>query len=400
MGQPVSLLLVRAATLVMAVMLLFAAFGNARAENLDGYGIKPLPAPSNAGGVSGYGRVPVPEPGGPAYSPAAAANNSYNAAPVGGGYYQPAPGYGAAPVSPYAPPAPTGYAPQPVANGYVPAAGGYNAGPAPAYAAQPAYQPQPVYQQPAYQPPQPQYQSQYQQPQYQQPQYRQPQQTAYPQVAASTPYGYKPGQGSAPTPFAQPQDSAYNYYQGGNYQPAIRPENADYVLGPGDKLKLTVFEEADLSGDYTIDGSGFLRLPLIGNVRAAGLNSSQLEAAIASSLSRGYLRQPRVSVQVATYRPFYIIGAVAKPGEYPYVNNMNALNAIALAGGYTPSAVESSIYIRREGSNTEVKMPVDRSTSIRPGDVVRVNTTLFADAMQLMNPLSTPLSIAAAAAIP
>lgn len=392
MGQPVSLLLVRAATLVMAVMLLFAAFGSARAENLDGYGIKPLPAPSNAGGVSGYGRVPVPEPGGPAYSPAAAANNSYNAAPVGGGYYQPAPGYGAAPVSPYAPPAATGYAPQPVSDGYVPAAGGYTAGPAPAYAAQPAYRPQPIYQQPAYQP----------QPVYQPPAYRQPAaQPAYqPQVAAATPYGYRSGHGAPMTAPTQPQDSAYNYYQGGNYQPQIRPENFDYILGPGDKLKLTVFEEADLSGDYTIDGTGFLRLPLIGQVRASGLNSTQLEASIASSLSRGYLKQPRVSVQVATYRPFYIIGAVAKPGEYPYVNNMNALNAIALAGGYTPSAVESAIYIRREGSNTEVKMPVDRSTSIRPGDVVRVNTTLFADAMQLMNPLSTPLSIAAAAAIP
>jgi protein involved in polysaccharide export with SLBB domain len=91
---------------------------------------------------------------------------------------------------------------------------------------------------------------------------------------------------------------------------------------------------------------------------------------------------------------------VAKPGEYPYVNNMTALNAIALAGGFTPSAVESAVYVRREGSNIEVKMPVDRSTAIRPGDVVRVNTTMFADVMQLINPLSTPLSIAAAAADP
>lgn len=391
MGQPVSLLLVRTASIVVAGLLLFAAFAPVRAENLDGYGIKPLPAPSNAGGVSSYGRVAVPEPSGPAYSPAAAANNSYNTAPVGGGYYQPAPGYGTAPVSPYAP-APTGYAPQPVSDGYVPAAGGYTAGPAPAYAAQPAYRAQPVYQQPAYQP----------QPVYQAPAYRQPaaQPASQPQVAAATPHGYRPGHGAPMTAPTQPQDSAYNYYQGGNYQPQIRPENFDYILGPGDKLKLTVFEEAELSGDYTIDGSGFVRLPLIGQVRASGLNATQLEASIASSLSRGYLKQPRVSVQVATYRPFYIIGAVAKPGEYPYVNNMNALNAIALAGGYTPSAVESSIYIRREGSNTEVKMPVDRSTQIRPGDVVRVNTTLFADAMQLMNPLSTPLSIAAAAAIP
>lgn len=369
MGQSVSFLIMRAVTIIVAGLLLFMAF-NARAQTYDGYGIKPV-----AGGeISNYGRVPVPEPVGPAYSPAAAANNSYNAAPVGGGYYPPqAGGYGAAPVGAYAPPAPTAYAaPARTADGYVPAAGGYNAGPAPAYAPQPAPYRQPPPQQPVYQ-----------------------QQTA----AAGTPYGYKRGDGAPMSAATLPQDSAYNYYQGGRSN-GVRPENADYVLGPGDKLKLTVFEEADLSGDYTIDGIGFLRLPLAGQVRAAGLNSTQLEGAIAAQLARGYLKQPRVSVQVSTYRPFYIIGAVAKPGEYPYVNNMTALNAIALAGGFTPSAVESAVYVRREGSNIEVKMPVDRSTAIRPGDVVRVNTTMFADVMQLINPLSTPLSIAAAAAVP
>lgn len=381
MGQSASLVVMRAATIIAAGLLLFVAF-DARAQGYGGYGVS-----SPAGGeISNYGRVPLPEPVGPAYSPAAAANNSYNAAPVGGGYYPPqAGGYGAAPVGAYMPPTATAYAaPAPTPDGYVPAAGGYNAGPAPAYAAQPAYQPQLAYQQPAptRQPaaPQPVYQQQV--------------------AAAGTPYGYKKGDG-APMPAATlPRDTAYNYYQGAARSGGVRPENADYVLGPGDKLKLTVFEEADLSGDYTIDGTGFLRLPLIGQVRASGLNSTQLEGAIAAQLARGYLKQPRVSVQVATYRPFYIIGAVAKPGEYPYVNNMTALNAIALAGGFTPSAVESSIYIRREGSNAEVRMPVDRSTAIRPGDVVRVNTTFFADAMQLMTPLSTPLSIAAAAAIP
>lgn len=377
MVQSVSPFLVRAAGIaVVAAILLLAVFAPTRAENLDGYGIQPLPAAggiSNSSGISNYGRVAVPEPvgGGPAYGQAAAANNSYNAAPVGGGYYppQPAPGYGAAPVSTYAP-MPTATA-VPASDGYMPAAGGYVAPAAPAAYAQPAYRPQPAYQQPGYQP----------------------------QVAAATGYGYKPGQGMAPAQPTHPQDTAYNYYQTGEY-PGVRRENSDYVLGAGDKLKLTVFEEADLSGDYTIDGTGFLRLPLIGQVRAAGLNSTQLEAAIGSSLSRGYLRQPRVSVQVSTYRPFYIIGAVTKPGEYPYVNHMNALNAIALAGGFTPSAIESSIYVRREGSNTEVKMPTDRSTPIYPGDVVRVNNTLFADAMSLLGPLSTPLSIAAATGAP
>ena len=385
MGQSASLVVMRAATIIAAGLLLFVAF-DARAQGYGGYGVS-----SPAGGeISNYGRVPLPEPVGPAYSPAAAADNSYNAAPVGGGYYPPqAGGYGAAPVGAYTPPAATAYAapaavPAPASDGYVPATGGYNAGPALAYPARPAYQPQPVYPQPA-----PTRQTAAPQPVYQQ------------QVAATgTPYGYKRGDGAPMPATTLPQDTAYNYYQGAGSSNGVRPENADYILGPGDKLKLTVFEETDLSGDYTIDGTGFLRLPLIGQVRASGLNATQLEGAIAAQLARGYLKQPRVSVQVATYRPFYIIGAVAKPGEYPYVNNMTALNAIALAGGFTPSAVESALYIRREGSNTEVKMPVDRSTAIRPGDVVRVNTTFFADAMQLMTPLSTPLSIAAAAAIP
>jgi protein involved in polysaccharide export with SLBB domain len=388
MGQSTSLTLVRAASIAAAGMLLFAIFAPVRAENLDGYGIKPV-----AGGeISNYGRVPVPEPvpGVGGYNPAAAANNSYNAAPVSGGYYPPQPvgGYAAAP--------PQG---APMSDGYTPASGGFNAGPPqPQYAAAPyapqpsapyGYRPSPAA--PAYQP-----QPVYQQPVYQQPAYQPP--PAYqPQVAATTGYGYKPGQGMEAPAQTQPQDSAYAYYQTAAYQPNVPRENPDYVLGSGDKLRLTVFEEADLSGDYTVDGSGYLRLPLVGKVRAAGLTSQQLEAAIGSTLARGYLRQPRVSVQVSTYRPFYIIGAVTKPGEYPYVNHMNALNAIALAGGFTPSAVESTIYLRREGSNKEVKMPTDRSTRINPGDVVRVDNTFFWDAMNLFGPLTGPLGIAAGA---
>ena len=175
--------------------------------------------------------------------------------------------------------------------------------------------------------------------------------------------------------------------------------NPDYVLGPGDKIKLTVFGETDLSGDFTLDGSGNLALPLVGQVRAAGYTAPQLEATIGSAMSQGYLKSPRISVEVATYRPFYIIGAVNRPGEYPYVNHMNALNAIALAGGYTNTAVESVVYVRREGSNTEIRMPTDRSTQIYPGDVIRVHNTFFSDAMSLLSPLSGPAGIVAATAI-
>ena len=92
-------------------------------------------------------------------------------------------------------------------------------------------------------------------------------------------------------------------------------------------------------------------------------------------------------MEVSTYRPFYIIGAVNRPGQYPYVDHMNALNAIALAGGFTPTAVESVVFIRREGSNEEEEVPVDRTTTIRPGDVLKVHTTFFSDAMSFCRAL-------------
>ncbi|MDB5735534.1 MAG: hypothetical protein JWN16_2171, partial [Alphaproteobacteria bacterium] len=336
MGRSVSLFLVRGASILAAGMLLFAVLGHAHAENLDGYGIKPVagaPDAADYGLSQASGNPPVS-------ATPAAANNSYNAAPVGGGYNPPA-GNG------YYPTLASGNAPMP--GGYAPAPAGYNAGPPPQ--AVPASQPVPAYQPaPAYQPPPPV-----------QPQYTAPSYPTRPVQASAGAYGYRSGDGISDAALAS---GAY---------PTAYQSAADYVLGTGDKLKLTVFDETDLSGDYTVDSTGFVRLPLIGQVRAAGLTSSQLEGTIGSALAQGYLKSPRVSVAVTTYRPFYIIGAVNRPGEYPYVDHMNALNAIALAGGYTTTAVESVVYVRREGSNEEVEMATDRSTAIHPGDVVRVH---------------------------
>jgi protein involved in polysaccharide export with SLBB domain len=221
----------------------------------------------------------------------------------------------------------------------------------------------------------------------------------YGPAPSATPYGYKqaaPAQPAYPAPRATmaaplPQVDRYAY---------SRPTGGfEYVLGPGDRLKLTVFGETDLSGDFTIDGAGFIRLPLVGEVRAAGYTSQQLEGAIAAALSPAYLKTPRLAVEVAAYRPFYIIGAVNRPGQYPYVDHMNALNAIALAGGFTPSAVESVIFIRREGSNEEIEVAADRTTDIRPGDVVKVHTTIFSDAVSLLSPFSGVAASAATAAV-
>jgi len=157
-----------------------------------------------------------------------------------------------------------------------------------------------------------------------------------------------------------------------------------------------VYDEPDLSGDFMVDGAGVVRLPLIGQIRAAGRTSPQLEAAVGGALANGYLRSPRVSVEVVTYRPFYVVGAVGRPGEYPYVNHMNVLNAIAIAGGFLPSAVESVVYIRPEGAAKEYRVRTDTASTIHPGDVVRVETTVFWDAMSVFSPLNGFAGIAAA----
>jgi polysaccharide export outer membrane protein len=149
-----------------------------------------------------------------------------------------------------------------------------------------------------------------------------------------------------------------------------------YQLGPGDKVRLNVFGEADLSGDFDIDGSGYIRLPLIGQIKASGLTIRGFEEKFVEALKDGYVKDPRVSIEVINYRPFYIIGEVNKPGQYSYVDGMNALNAVALAGGYTPKADKSEVYIQRNGKE-EAEFPSNERTNIRPGDVVRIPERFF-----------------------
>jgi protein involved in polysaccharide export with SLBB domain len=230
--------------------------------------------------------------------------------------------------------------------------------------------------------------------------------------APAQPYGYV---ATRPTP-AMPQTQGGGYYTAANSrygtQMAADPNayyassangqnvNSGYLLGPGDKVRVSVYGEEDLSGEYQIDSSGMVRLPLIGTLRAAGFTSPGLENAIAGSLAQGYLKSPKVNVEVSAYRPFYIIGAVTRPGEYPYVANMSALNAVAFGGGFTDQAKQSTVYVRHEGSATEQAMPANQLTKIYPGDVVKVKTTLFWDAMEVFSPLAGPAALVAAAARP
>ena len=149
-----------------------------------------------------------------------------------------------------------------------------------------------------------------------------------------------------------------------------------YTLGSGDRLKVVVFGEDDLSGELEVDGTGAIAMPLIGTVQAGGNSVRQLEEQIAVLLSDGYLINPRVSVEVLNYRPFYIIGEVQKPGEYPYRAGMTVINAVGIAGGFTFRADEKDIVISR-GGDSAVPSAAGRETIVNPGDVVRVKERFF-----------------------
>ena len=158
---------------------------------------------------------------------------------------------------------------------------------------------------------------------------------------------------------------------------AVPLADSAYKLDAGDKLRVIVFGEMDLGGEYEVDGSGFVRLPLIGQLRAGGLAVNELEDSMKAALEKGYLRDARVSVEVINYRPFYILGQVNRPGEYPYVNGMSVLNAVALAGGYTYRANEANVYLRRRGASEESLVPATQMTRVQPGDIITVRERFF-----------------------
>lgn len=150
-----------------------------------------------------------------------------------------------------------------------------------------------------------------------------------------------------------------------------------YKLGSGDKLHITVFGEMDLTRDYEVDGTGLVSFPFIGQIRAAGLSSREFEKALKTKLDDGYFRDVNLNIEVINYRPFYILGEVKSPGEYPFVNGMSAINAIARAGGYSDRAYKNRIFIRRGGSASEQEISANEGTKIFPGDIIRVPERFF-----------------------
>jgi polysaccharide export outer membrane protein len=155
------------------------------------------------------------------------------------------------------------------------------------------------------------------------------------------------------------------------------PQSPTYILGPTDRIRVKVYGEQDITGEYEIDGSGSVSIPLAGHVKAAGLTTKQVERAIAAALSKGIVRDPRVNVEVAAYRPYYILGEVKKSGEYPYRNGLTVMDAVASAGGFTYRANEDKVYLRRSGSNAEEIYPLSAPVLIYPGDNIRIPERYF-----------------------
>jgi protein involved in polysaccharide export with SLBB domain len=154
-------------------------------------------------------------------------------------------------------------------------------------------------------------------------------------------------------------------------------EEPDYVLGSGDKVRVTVYGEESLSGEFQVGSSGQVALPLIGEVKGAGLNIKQFQEAVQKTLSDGYLKDPRVSVEVLTFRPFYILGEVTKPGTYPYTSGLTVLNAVATAGGFTYRAEKRQVFVKHKNESSESKLPLDPATPVAPGDTIRIGERFF-----------------------
>jgi polysaccharide export outer membrane protein len=151
----------------------------------------------------------------------------------------------------------------------------------------------------------------------------------------------------------------------------------DYRMGVGDQVRIIVFKEDTLSGQFAVNAKGKIAYPLIGDVDAAGLTTSALAGTIQAKLSDGYLRDPKVSAEVLTYRPYFILGEIKTPAQYPYVNGMTVTNAIATAGGYTPRADRKKVFIRRSGEAQEQRFLLTPDLRVFPGDTIRLGERLF-----------------------
>ena len=160
----------------------------------------------------------------------------------------------------------------------------------------------------------------------------------------------------------------------GAHLPALPRQTARlYRLGPGDALVIRVYDQSQLSGVFSINDGGSVDLPLVGPIRATGRSTGELAAAIAQALQTDHLiLRPSVAVEVATYRPFYILGEVSHPGQYSFRPDMTVLTAISIAGGFTDRAVESYVGVTRDIGSTPAEYRAPLFALAKPGDVITV----------------------------
>ncbi len=185
-------------------------------------------------------------------------------------------------------------------------------------------------------------------------------QQAYPQQTGSALYSYAGATGSTG-------------YAGYTYGATQGP----YTLDSGDRLRIVVFGQDGLTNAYAVDASGHIAMPLIGSVTARGLTTDQLASTISGKLRDGFIREPHVAVEVEAYRPFFILGEVTQPGQYPYVANMTAETAVAIAGGFGPRASHQSVILSRNYNGQQMQMAVPLNYPLRPGDTISVRERWF-----------------------
>ena len=157
--------------------------------------------------------------------------------------------------------------------------------------------------------------------------------------------------------------------------PALADEfDSGYRLGAGDRIRITVFGEPYLSGEFNVNANDSVSLPLIEPVSVAGLTLDEAGALIQQKLAAGFMEDPKVSVDILSYRPFFILGEVNDPGSFPYIADMTVLHAVAIAGGFTPRAAKKKIFIQR---GVQTGITAENNTLVQPGDIITVEERFF-----------------------
>ena len=152
---------------------------------------------------------------------------------------------------------------------------------------------------------------------------------------------------------------------------------AHYQLDSGDRLRVIVFGQDSLSNIYAVDSTGSISMPLIGRIGSRGLTPQVLERHVEQRLREGFLREPKVSIEVEQYRPFFILGEVTQPGQYPYVNGLTVQTAIAIAGGFTARGSQRTAEITRIVNGETIVSRVPVTNPVRPGDTIAVKERFF-----------------------